>query len=370
MSTTPTSTNPPVVWLVSETFEPRGSSGYTLRLARHLSEYGFHPVIICESDQYIPTKLKPKLDIRIVKKMRSRLFGPAALRKLVHQSTRSPDLIHSQRQGLERIGDDLADAFDVPHVLTLHNYVENRTRLSVRPPDLSAFIVVSPSIQRDLLHKENVADPYVHLIPSGVDIPEPLRIPPPRDPEKIPVVGTASVLERSKGIVYFLMAAELILSSGHDVEFVIAGSGPEEETLRLAAQHLDIANRVTFAPHVTSFMPVIETFDVFVLPSLEQGLGTVMLEAMALGKPVVATKVGGVADFFVDGEHAIVVEKENHVVLSDKIEMLLDFPDKARKLAINGQNFVRERFHTQRMVADTANLYRQILQSLPIPLRN
>ena len=116
-------------------------------------------------------------------------------------------------------------------------------------------------------------------------------------------------------------------------------------------------------------MPIIETFDVFVLPGLEQGLGTIMLEAMALGKPVVATRVGGVADFFVDGEQALLVEKENHVVLGDKIEMLLDFPEKARKLAITGQNFVRERFPTQRMVAETANLYPHILLSLPVPLR-
>ena len=301
--------------------------------------------------------------------MRSRLFGPSALRKLVHETNRPPDLVHSQRHGLERIGDDLAEAFDVPHLLTLHNYVEDKTRLSVRPPDLSAVIAVSPSIHRDLLQKANLPEAFVHLIPSGVDIPDVVRAPALRDPDKIPVVGTASVLEPSKGILYFLMAAELILSSGHDVEFVVAGNGPDEEALRLVTQHLDIANRVTFATHVTSFMAVIETFDVFVLPSLEQGLGTIMLEAMALGKPVVATRVGGVADFFVDGEQALLVEKENHVVLGDKIEMLLDFPEKARKLAMTGQNFVREKFFTERMVSDTANLYRRILQSLPVPIR-
>jgi glycosyltransferase involved in cell wall biosynthesis len=124
---------------------------------------------------------------------------------------------------------------------------------------------------------------------------------------------------------------------------------------------MDIEQRVTFVPHITSFAKIIETFDLFVLPSITQGLGSIMLEAMALGRPVVATRVGGVADFVVDGEHALLVEKANHVMLADKIEMLLDFPDKARQLSINGQALVRDKFTAQRMGEDTARLYADVL---------
>lgn len=361
MAETTSMTRPAHVWLVGTTFEPRGSSLYTLRLAQHMEEFGFHPVIVCESDEHIPGRLLDKLDVRPSPRMRSRVFGASSIRKLVRETQEPPRLVHSQRRGLERIGDELADEFDCPHVLTIHNSLSCDEPLAVPPHHVSAIIAVSPSVRRSLVLQGAIPESMVHMIASGVDVPEMPRIPPIRSEETIPVVGTASALEASKGILYFLMAAELILSSGHDVEFVIAGSGPDEEVLRRAAQNLDIAYRVTFATHITSYTQILDTFDVFVLPSLEQGLGSIMLEAMALGKPVVATRVGGVADFVVDGEHAILIEKENHVVLADKIEFLLDFPEKARKLAMNGQELVRRHFSTDRMVAETADLYRKVL---------
>lgn len=353
------------VWLVSATFEPRGSSLYTLRLAQHLGRYGFHAVVVCESDDRIPPRIRAKLDVRTSPNMRSRLFGGAAIRRLARETTRPPHLIHSQRRGLERVGAAFADAFDVDHILTIHNALQGEAPLGISTRDLSAVVAVSPSVQRTLVLDGGIPEDLVHVIASGVDVPEALRVPPIREADAVPIVGTASALEPNKGILYFLMAAELILSSGHDVEFVVAGSGPDEDVLRRAAQNLDIANRVTFATHIASYTQILDTFDVFVLPSLEQGLGTIMLEAMALGKPVVATRVGGVADFVVDGEHALLIEKENHVVLADKIEFLLDFPEKARRLAVNGQELVRRKFSTERMVAETADLYRRVLAQSP-----
>lgn len=357
---TTSSSSPPVVWLVATTFEPRGSSLYTLRLARYLPELGIRPVIVCESDRFIPARLRSQIDVRVVPRMRHRWLGSLALSRLARDESPA-SIVHSQRRGLERIGEELADEFGCPHLLTVHNAVPPNTVLEVAPHHLSRIVAVSPSVQRDLILHAFVPANLLRMIPSGVDVPDLPRIPASRDPETIPVVGTAAALEPSKGVLYFLMAAELILSAGHDVEFLVAGSGPDEDMLRRAAQHLEISNRVTFATHVVSYTQVIETLDVFVLPSVEQGLGTIMLEAMALGKPVVATRVGGVVDFVVDGEHALLVDKENHVVLADKIELLLDFPEKARQLAIRGQELVRQQFSAERMARETAQLYREVL---------
>jgi glycosyltransferase involved in cell wall biosynthesis len=350
----------PKVWLVGATFEPRGSSLYTLRLASHLPALGYDVEIVCESANHIPAKIRSQVPIHVIPRLQSPLLGTAPLMRLAQKVERPPDLIHSQRLGLERVGDLLAEEFDRPHLLTVHHVAEDVAALAIPPEELAAVVAVSPSVERDLVHKASVPPGIIRMIPSGVEIATHPRLPMPRDPERVPVVGTASVLESSKGLLYFLMAADLILSAGHDVEFIVAGTGPDEELLRRAAHHMDIDQRVTFVPQITSFTRVIETFDLFVLPSLEQGLGSIMLEAMALGKPVVATKVGGVADFVVDGEHALLVEKANHVLLADKIEMLLDFPDKARQLSLRGQALVREKFSAERMGRDTAQLYRDI----------
>lgn len=352
------------VWLVGTTFEPRGSSQYTLRLASMLPDFGFQPIILCQSTASVPARLRKSLTFWEVPHFNKRILGSFGMRRFLREHRdRPPALIHAQRRQVDRVTLDLAHRLDCPYLMTVHDYLPASESLLALTKRLGGIIAVSPSIERDLVVGAGVPHDLVRVIPSGVDLPASPRLPTARKGNQIPIVGTASALEPIKGLTYFLMAAELILSSGHDVEFLIAGSGPDEVVLRRAAQHLDIANSVTFVNYVHEYRQVLETFDVFVMPSLEQGLGTVMLEAMALGKPVVASQVGGIADFFTNGEHALLVPKANHIKLADKIEYLIDNPDKARQLAVNGQRFVRQEFSVERMVRQTAELYREILSS-------
>ena len=351
------------VWLLNTSFEPRGSSLYTLSLAEHLSDFGFEPTIVCESAALIPTKLQDNLAIREVPFLTRKLIGTLGLARLVREARDDlPALVHAQRRTLDTLALDLAIRVDCPYLVTVQDILPTDGVLSVAPENLARIIAVSPSVERDLVVGAGVPPDLVRMVPNGVEISEHPVLPPLRSGKGIPIVGTACALEPVKGIMYFLMAAELILSSGHDVEFMIAGSGPEEETLRRAAQVLDIANRVTFVEHVREPRQVLELFDVFVIPSIEQGLGTIMIEAMALGKPVVATRVGGIADFFVNEKHALLIPPANQKALADKIKFLLDNPDKARRLAANGQSLVRERFSAERMTRQTAQLYRDVLE--------
>lgn len=350
------------VWLVASTFEPRGSSVYTLRLAENLPEHGFDPVVLCTSAQRVPERLRRKL--RIVETPfldRPMLRWLGIRRALAQLAGETPALLHAQRTGLDRVTAELADRLSCPYAITVHEILPPESTIAVLPERLGAVIAVSPSVERDLAVEANVPIDLIRMVPTGVETPPDPRLPPPRAIEEVPVIGCASAMEPSKGLSYFLMAAELILSSGQDAEFLIAGSGPDEQALRRIAQHLDIANRVTFASHVQEYGRILETLDVFVLPSLTQGAGTIMFEAMALGKPVVATRVGGVADFLVDGEHALLVPPANHVLLAEKVQLLLDNPERARKLASAGQRLVRERFSVERMTEATAEVYRRIL---------
>lgn len=352
------------VWLLGTSFEPRGSSVYTLALANHLPDFGFDPTILCESAARIPPRFRQRLNILEIPTLTRRFVGLWAIRRLAREFAGNPPaLVHAQRRTLDTLALEFAHRFGCPYLVTVQDMIPADESLSVLPDRLGAIIAVSPSVERDLVVGASVPPALVHMIANGVELPPIPVLPPARDERKIPVVGTASALEPSKGLTYFLMAAELMLSSGYDVEFLIAGAGPEEETLRRAAAVLDIANRVTFVGHTQQYSRVLDLMDVFVLPSLEQGLGTIMLEAMALGKPVVATRVGGIADFFVDGEHALLVPSANHVVLAEKIKYLLDNPEKARRTAMAGQQFVREQFSAERMTRQTTELYHTVLAS-------
>lgn len=350
------------VWLLATTFEPRGSSLYTLRLASSLPEFGFDPLVVCNSTAHVPSKCRQRITFIEAPWLGHGWLRPFGIRRLLNELRGStPALLHAQHRGTAMAVMGLANRLRCPYILTIHDLLAAEDSLDVLPEQLGALIAVSPSVQRDLVTAVGLPRGLVHVIPNGVELPSHPLAPVGPDRGRIPVVGTAGALEPIKGLTYFLMAAELILSAGHDVEFVIAGTGPDEESLRRAARALDIANRVTFVGHVQEYSTILDAFDVFVIPSLEQGLGTVMLEAMAIGKPVVATRVGGIADFLVDGEHALLVPKANHVVLADKIQYLLDNPSRARSLATAGQALVRDRFSVERMTDETAQLYQQVL---------
>ncbi|HUF37494.1 MAG TPA: glycosyltransferase family 4 protein, partial [Anaerolineales bacterium] len=171
----------------------------------------------------------------------------------------------------------------------------------------------------------------------------------------------AGPLEAIKGLPFLLGAAAKVLRNRQDVEFLIAGSGPEEEGLRRLARELEISGHVTFVPNLLDFTESLAAMDIFCLPSLRQGLGTIMLEAMALGKPVIATGVGGVYSVVREGETGLVVPPQDSSRLAERILELLNDPVRARAIGESGRRLVQSEFNVETMVRRTAELYREIL---------
>jgi glycosyltransferase involved in cell wall biosynthesis len=125
---------------------------------------------------------------------------------------------------------------------------------------------------------------------------------------------------------------------------------------------------VTFVPNLYDFSTALEAMDIFCLPSLRQGLGTIMLDAMGRGIPVIATGVGGVFSVVSDNETGLVVPPSNSARLAERILELLNDPLKARALGTKGRELVREEFGIERMVEETADLYREVVQEVKTPL--
>jgi glycosyltransferase involved in cell wall biosynthesis len=147
-----------------------------------------------------------------------------------------------------------------------------------------------------------------------------------------------------------------------DAEFLIAGAGPEERNLRRQVQELGIAQHVTFVPAMMDLHNSLMAMDVFVLPSLKQGLGTIMLEAMVRGRPVIATGAGGVYSAVADDQTGLLVPPRDSAALAARINELLRDPLRARRIGRAGRETVIANFPVQRMVEQTARLYRQAVQ--------
>lgn len=350
------------VMLLAGRFEMRGSSVYTLRLARNLASHGVSPSVICADTRRLDAAHRAGLPLKEYPYLVTPLFNRLAVELIVRESRQSPpDLIHIQSRSVLEQGMRLARRLGRPYVATMHDFLPPREKLPFDPQWCRGIIAVSKAVQSDILSRGNIPDHMVTLVHSGVDLPQDLKSAPVLDPGHVPVIGTAGPLESVKGLPFFLGAAARVLAKRKNVEFLVAGAGPEEENLRWLARELRVAEHVTFVPNMYDFSHALAAMDVYCLPSLRQGLGTIMLEAMALGKPVIATGVGGVYSCVRNNETGFVVPAADSEQLAQRMKQLLDDPVLARAIGEAGRVSVLQDFGLERMVAQTVEFYRGAL---------
>lgn len=174
-------------------------------------------------------------------------------------------------------------------------------------------------------------------------------------------VGTVGRLEAVKGAEVFVRAAAVVAQSHRDVRFVIGGAGSLDGDLRAASVALRLSTRLDFLGKVPSAAATFAALDIVVVPSLSEGFGIVAAEAMALGKPVIASRVGGLPEVVEDGVTGILVDPDDPAALASAITVLLSDPDRARAMGEAGRVRVQENFTLERMTAGYLALYASLL---------
>jgi glycosyltransferase involved in cell wall biosynthesis len=231
---------------------------------------------------------------------------------------------------------------------------------------LRRVAAISPAVERRLL-AAGVEPQRIRVIWSAVD-PDALAPSAPREalraqlgaPPETACVLAAANLVRRKG-VDVLLAAVAALAPGARWALWIAGDGPERAALEAAASRLGVGDRVRFLGRRSDVPDLLEACDVFVLPSRKEGLGVAALEAMARGRPVVASAVGGLAEVVAADETGLVVPPGDAAALATALERLIADPELARRLGAAGAKRVAEHFLAERMVSAYESLYREIL---------
>ncbi len=172
-----------------------------------------------------------------------------------------------------------------------------------------------------------------------------------------PLVGTIGTLAARKGQTYLLEAARTILQSRPETRFLICGRGPLQASLKARAQELGVGERVVFLGERDDVRPLLAALQVFVLPSLAEGLGVSALEAMAVGKPVVASRVGGLAEVVEDGRTGFLVSPGQAEQLTAAITRLLEDASLREILGKNARLRVETVFSRERMIERTEEVY-------------
>ena len=174
---------------------------------------------------------------------------------------------------------------------------------------------------------------------------------------KHPVILTTGRLSEEKGHKYLLNAAALL----PEARFVFAGAGPELGNLEKQAKNLGIDKRVTFLGYREDIPDLLADCDLFVLPSISEGLPVSLLEAMAACKPVIVSSVGGNKEVVVHGENGLVVPAADPAALAGAITTVLSDPALSQRLAMAGKAMVKQQYSAERMVRNVTNLYNQLI---------
>lgn len=177
------------------------------------------------------------------------------------------------------------------------------------------------------------------------------------------LVGTVGRLTPVKGIPYFLEAARILFRQGTSLKVLIVGDGSIRAALQAQAQDLGISGNVVFLGHREDTVELMQALDIFVLPSLSEGIPMALLEAMAASRPVVASRVGGIPEIITDGTDGCLVEAMDVEGLAGCCRMLIDSPDLARSMGKQARKRVERDFSAVGMADQVVALYRVLMES-------
>jgi glycosyltransferase involved in cell wall biosynthesis len=206
-------------------------------------------------------------------------------------------------------------------------------------------------------------DADVTTVRSGIDL---SQVRPPsstRDASGPVILGMAGAFQVLKGHRVLLEALAKVRSRGLDVRLRLAGYGAEEKVIRQLAQDLNLADSVCFMGLVRDMPGFMAALDIYVLPSMSEGLPLSILEAMAHGLPVIATQVGGIAEAVRSGVEGLLVPAADVPALAEAIERLARDPDLRQSLGASGRRRAREEFTVEVMGEQILKTYNRLLTS-------
>ena len=227
---------------------------------------------------------------------------------------------------------------------------------------VDCYVAASDAI-RHILLSDGVAPERVVTVHEGIDVDHVAAAPAVNIheafwlPHHAPVVGNVAALVAHKGQRYLIEAAHLVVKQIPDARFVILGEGELREHLEHLVREHALEKHVLLPGFRTDVLGCIKAFDLFVMSSVTEGLGTSLLDAMACARPIVATRAGGIPEIVEDGVTGLLVPSRDQHALADAIVRALKDEPLRQRLASAGYARVRERFTVDRMVAETAAVY-------------
>jgi len=274
----------------------------------------------------------------------------------------------------------LASKGQVPSVTTNHNWLTAHWKLktyclldSLWIRFFDRIVAVSNEVKRDML-RYKIPEDKIRVIDNGIAIERFEKLVETKNmknqlgfEEKIRIIGTIGNLGTEKGHIYLLEAAKQILDVVKDLKFLIIGDGRLRKPLEEKSEELGIKKHVIFTGQRKDIPELLMAMDIFVLPSIKEGLPIALLEAMAAKRPVIATRVGAIPKVIENKDIGVLVEPKDIKGLRDAIMNLLNDPGRMNLLARKGFDRVCMDFSSDEMGKNYLKLYNELINPIPLP---
>lgn len=336
----------------------------------------FHPYLVCPNDGPLTGKLE-RLRIPYVsfsfpkwRKWSHIIWRPFAILRLVAIIYRwQIDVLHVNDYWWAPLGVLAGRVTGRPCLIHVRQEIEPR-KISQYWLDKGSLIVpVSESIGK-VIRNAGVSRENIQVLLSGIAQQDgksssfsTATFPSLKKVKGQPVIGTVANLFPRKGLEYLVEAIGQLKKFFPHIYLVIVGTGDRqyERQLRTQVEHLHLTENVLFAGFQEHPELFIAQFDVFVLPSILEGFGIVLLEAMALGKPIVASHIGGIPEIVQHDKSGLLVKPADAEDLCRALFMLLKDPAKQAIMGAEAKKRVEQRFSLQGMLEGLYGLYSKVL---------
>lgn len=231
-------------------------------------------------------------------------------------------------------------------------------------------IAISKIIAKELAEREKVPSGKIRVVYNGTDferfnanvsgkeVREKYQL------GKDPVIGTVAAMNKpkGKGQEYLIEAAQIVRQRFPQSKYLIVGDGLIKENLKNLSKKLGVSDKVIFTGYQEDVEKYIAAMDIFCFLSWDtEGFGQVMVEAQAMGKPVIGTDIGGIPETFQDGECGFLIPAKNSELLAGILVMLLEEESKRINMGRAAEKFVKEKFSLDSMVQNVLNVYEEML---------
>ncbi len=280
------------------------------------------------------------------------------------------DIIHSHTRVAQVLGQVLSWISGVPYVSTCHGFYKKRWFRLLFPSWGEASVAISPPVRDHLIQDFRMTEEKVFLIRNGIDLEAFYELTDDRREEtrknfnvtKAPVLGMVSRLADTKGHDVLINAMPKILEKFPNTLLFIAGEGKMEAKLKQQVVDLKLQDHVQFAPVFNPSGRILSLFNIFVMPSIDEGFGLSGMEAQVVGLPVVASDVGGIPTFVHHEKTGLLVPPGDSQKLAEAIIRVCEDKELAARLGRQARQFIHENFSSVVMAEKILAMYKSVLQ--------